>query len=98
MTKTLNAVTSAACWQAYLAPTAALARTSGVSSIVSMPVVPVLAAASFVVFAQTGAAAAHVEAVAGVEMTTTAPKQADKPSVTRNDANPDRFRPGAPPS
>jgi hypothetical protein len=95
VTKTLTAVTSAACWQAYLVPTAALTRVSVVSPIV--PVVPVFAAAPFAAFAST-LAAGHVQAVAGVEQTSTAPKQADKPSVMRNDANPDRFRPGAPPS
>lgn len=98
MTKTLTAETSASCWQAYLAPTAALTGTSGLAAIVPMPVIPVFAAAPFAAFASTVAAAIHVEAVAGVEMTATAPKQADQPSVTRNDANPDRFRPGAPPS
>jgi hypothetical protein len=108
VTKTLTAVTSAACWQAYLAPTAALIGTGGSATTMSsmslmadtmfVPVVPVLAAAPFTAFASTTAAAGHVQAVAGVEFKTTAPKQADKPSVTRNDANPDRFRPGAPPS
>jgi hypothetical protein len=98
VTKTLTAVTSAACWQAYLVPTAVLTRTGGFAAIMPVPVTPVFAAAPFATLASTVDAAGHVRAVVGVEFKTTAPKQADKPSVTRNDANPDRFRPGAPPS
>jgi hypothetical protein len=98
VTKTLTAVTSAACWQAYLAPTAVLIGTGDFGTTTPMPVTPVFTAAPFAALASASAAAGHVQAVAGVEFKTTAPKQADKPSVTRNDANPDRFRPGAPPS
>ena len=101
MTKTLTAVTSAACWQAYRAPSAALTGSAAFATILPVQVAPMFAAAPLAVLTSTTftmAAAGHVQAVAGVEPNTTAPKQADKPSVTRNDANPDRFRPGAPPS
>jgi hypothetical protein len=98
VTKTLTAVTSAACWQAYLAPTTSLTGTGGFRAVVPMSVVPMSAATPVAVFAAASTLAGHVQAVAGVEMNTIAPKQADKPSVTRNDVNPGRFRPGAPPS
>jgi hypothetical protein len=48
--------------------------------------------------ASTLAATAAVEAVAGAQQAAAAPKQADKPVVTRNDASPLGNRPGAPPS
>ncbi|MDX6200551.1 MAG: hypothetical protein QOF82_3127 [Frankiales bacterium] len=47
--------------------------------------------------ASTLAASATVAAVAGDKQAATAPKQADKPVVTRNDASPLGNRPGAPP-
>ncbi len=99
MTKTLNAVTSAACWQTYLAPSTALG-TSGLAMTAPMSVAAAFSAAPFAMLGTSAAAATtHVEAVAGVVKTATAPKQADKqPTVTRNDVNPDRLRPGAPPS
>ncbi|BEP11978.1 hypothetical protein acdb102_02890 [Acidothermaceae bacterium B102] len=102
MTKTMTPVTSAACWQGYLAPTgltgfgnavptvAALAPSMFANTMFSAP-------AMTGIFAATTAAAAHVPAVAGVEQVATAPKQADKPNVTRNDATPLGSRPGAPP-
>lgn len=98
MTKTLTAVTSAARWQAYLAPTAVLNGAGGFSTTMALSVSPAFTAAPFAALASASAAAGHVQAVVGVEFMATPPKQADKPSVTRNDANPDRFRPGAPPS
>jgi hypothetical protein len=98
VTKTLTSVTSAARWQAYLAPTAVLIGTGGFGTTMATPVPPVFTAAPFAGLASAAAAAGHVQAVVGVEFKTATPKQADKPSVMRNDANPDRLRPGAPPS
>ena len=73
MTKTLTPVTSAACWQGYLVPTGL----TGFGSLVPAPVMfataMVSAPATNGILAASTAAAAHVQAVAGVEQVATAP-------------------------
>jgi hypothetical protein len=98
-------------WRGYLAPTGVsgaiafgafgdFGAFSGLGSALGMPAAHMRTAALVTrTFATVAAAApaAHVAAVAGAEQDATAPKQADKLVVTRNDANPLGTRPGAPP-
>jgi hypothetical protein len=98
--KTLTPVTSAACWQGYLAPTGLTGL--GVAVPAAAALTPAMFASALSSAPATSdnlaaAAAAHVQAVAGVEQVATAPKQADKPNATRNDVTPLGSRPGAPP-
>jgi hypothetical protein len=94
-------------WRGYLAPTGVSGDIAfgalgdfGAFTGLGMPVAHMRTAALVTrTFATVAAAtpAAHVAAVAGAKQDVTAPKQADKLVVTRNDANPLGTRPGAPP-